>query len=207
MTNEEKNQGQGTPAPASGDKPEGTPAPEAPQPQEPKAPETPDYKAEAEQKEKELKEKEEQLKKAGFTIQKLKEKMKEEGIELEEGQGLSEEQIENVTRRVISEELGKSNQEIQSLKNTLSEVLKSIGSKQTTSKGGGEGGQKPPKEEGIPRPKMTDDEEETVKGMDWDSKRGGWQEKDITDATTGRVITKGKFYPHKRVTTSPGEEE
>jgi len=189
MTDEEKKQGQGDPAPASGDKPEGeTPA-------IPETPATPDYKAEAEQKSKELMGKEDQLRKAGFTIQKLKDKMKEEGIEPEEGQGLSEEQVESIVSKVIGEKLGEISKDNQALKNTMSEVLKSISSKENKSKGGGEGGQDLPKEEGTPRPKnLSPDEEKVVEGMDWDSKRAGW-----VDRTTKA------FYPHERKTASSAE--
>lgn len=200
MPDEETKPEEGTSAPASGEeKPE-----EAPE-TKPDAPETPDYKAEAEKKEKELKDREEQLRKAGFTIEKLKTKMKEEGIELEEGQGLTEEQVADIVSKVVGDKLGEISKENQELKTTLSEVLKTIGSKANASKGGGEGGQKPPKEEGTPRPALTEDEEQAVVGMTWDSKRGGWQEPDIKDPA-GNVLRKGQFFPHKRKTTSPKEE-
>lgn len=177
MPNEEK-EVQGGPTPASGEQ-----TPQGEVPNEDKSPETPDYKAELEKKESALKEREEELKKkedqlgkAGYTIQKLRDKMKEAGIEPDEGQTLTEDQVQDVVSRVIEEKVSSLSKENQELKAQLGEVVRSISSSKLASMSGGEGGQKPPKDDSIPRPKLSPEEEKVVQGLDWDSKRGGWVE-------------------------------
>ena len=174
---EEKIEEPGTPAqPSELVKPEGI------------KPETPDYKAEMEGLEKRIGDKlEKKMSEVYFSLRKVS---KGEPLE-EENPVLTQDQIRGIVTEVVKEETGKIGQQ---LNQQVTELTKALLSKQNTSKGGGEGGQKPPVEEGTPRPTMTPDEENAVEGMDWDSKRAGW------------VDRKTKvFYPHKRETTSPKE--
>ena len=153
-------------------------------------PETPDYKVELSEMERRIGEKiEKKLSEVHF---KLRQVAKGEYVdENDKPQALSEDQIRGVIAEVVREETKKIGE---SLNLQVSELVKSFASKQSKSLGGGEGGQKPPVVERSTRPELTPDEEETVKGLDWDGEKNGW-----TDPQTKQ------FFPHERKTTSPKE--
>lgn len=155
-------------------------------------PETPDYKTELAGMEQRIGDKiEKKISEVYFNLRKVS---KGEPLEDEETPALNSDQIRIIVAEVVKEETGKIGLQ---LNQQVTELTKAFASKQSTSKGGGEGGQKLPKEEGTARPKdLSPDEEAAVEGCDWDSKRAGW----IDRATK-------QFYPYKRHTTSPKEEE
>jgi predicted RNase H-like nuclease (RuvC/YqgF family) len=104
-----------------------------------------------------------QLDQAGYTIQKLKEKMKEAGIEMEEERGLSMEQVQELLKKNTEELSQKFGQQ-------FSELLRSIRAWQKPSQPSG-GGQKLPKQKESP---LTPEEHQHLisRGFKWDPEKG-----------------------------------
>ena len=165
---EGENQGQGP-----------TPAPEVP-PQGGNPPENADQKAELENLKSQVNKLTTQVGQAGFVIQKLKTKLKEEGIDPDEGEIISDEKVRSIVRDTVQPE-------IQALKETLatkiSELGRSITAHQSASSGAGPG-QKPPQEdEGEKEPELSVEDKKLLAGYKWDPKR------------KGHVSPSGRFYP------------
>ena len=147
----------------------GTPAqPSEPIKPEGEKPETPDLKTELSGLEKRIGDKiEKKMSEVWFSLRKVS---KGEPLEEETAQ-LTQDQIRGIVAEVVKEETGKIGEQ---LNQQVTELTKSFASSFSKSKGGGEGGQRLPKEDSTPRPQLNDDEEEAVKGLDWDGKREGW---------------------------------
>ena len=88
-----------------------------------------------------------------FSIRKVS---KGEPLEEETSQ-LTQEQIRGIVAEVVKEETGKIGEQ---LNQQVTELTKSFASSFSKSKGGGEGGQRLPKEDSTPRPQLNDDEED-----------------------------------------------
>lgn len=131
--------------------------------------------------EEESKKKDIQLKKAGFNIEKLKKRLKDEGIEIEE-ESLTGERVSEIIQSEIKSQLGELRE---SFKKDTSEILRTLTSKGDKNKPGGGGGQKLPEKEGTDRPVLSTEDESVIKrlGGKWDRKKVGW------------TMPSGRFYP------------
>lgn len=177
--------------------PESPEEPSKPEPEKQEGneePEAPDYKVELEE-EKRLKgeaieradQAERKLGKAGFKIEKLKQRMKEEGIEEPEEGGLSEERVQEIVTAAVQGVAQKFGQDVSEMKKTVSEAVRSFSSKESKTKGGGEGGEKPPTGEGPPKQPPQDQKIIQQYGLVWDPKK-----KEYVPPSPKNVINMGK---------------
>lgn len=120
----------------------------------------------------EMREKGKQLEQAGFVIEKLKKKLKDEGIDMEE-EGLTEERV----RQIIQESTTPLAEEIRKSGTVLTELARTLGSQQATSSGGG-AGQKPPKKKEAPVLSPTDQKLVSGSNLKWDPDREGFVSQD-----------------------------
>ena len=140
-----------------------------------------DLKTELEKKDKEIGKKDEQLKKAGFNIQRLKTKLKEAGIPLEEEKALTSERAQEIIREEIKNQVGGITEKFET---KLSEVLRALNSKSNLNPGGSGGGQKKPIQ--VERPKLSRRDEDLLKvsKLKWSAEKKGF------------VAPSGRVYPY-----------
>ncbi|MFQ5976317.1 MAG: hypothetical protein ACE5J5_08395 [Candidatus Hydrothermarchaeales archaeon] len=137
-----------------------------------------------------LEKKEKQIGQAGFNIQKLKERLKAEGIDIEtEEGGLNETKVREIIASEIQTQIGTVTKDFG---NKISEVMRAVKSTKDIEKPGGGSGQKKQVKE-YPRPTLSPNDEKIITrgGHKWDPKRGGW------------VSPSGRFFPHEERETFP----
>ena len=160
---EEEEKGAGTPPPASEEKP------------------PVDQTAELDNLKKQITEKDERIGQAEYNIERLKQKLKDAGIESEEG---SPEIAELRTLMgTLKEEISKLREEF-SIK--ITEVGRAVTARVSASPGGDAGQEVPPRDEGTKEPVLSDVDKKLVlsSSLKWDPKRKGY------------VGKSGRFYPY-----------
>ena len=151
-----------------------------------------DYKRELEIKtellanqQEELAKKEKEISQARFTIEKQRKKAREEGIELDENEGLSKEDVSTLIDEAVNKTATKiRTDEVEPLKTEISEIKRSIVSKNAKGTDGG-GGQKLPPKPALPADLSPEDVQYMKsKGFKWDHDKKGW------------IDSNEKFYPY-----------
>lgn len=131
-----------------------------------------------------LKKQEKQLDQAGFNIQKYKQKLKDAGIDDEEGQ-LGKEQLEEAIQSAVKPALEK----ISQLETTLTEIARANKAKDNIGGDGGSGGQRPPENKEMEEPSLSETDKKLILsfGGKWDGEKKGWTTKS------------GKFIPYNDI--------
>ena len=174
MPEEELKPGEGTPAPASGDKPEDQPEGQ-PEGQKPEGQPTDvgtsnqeeELKKQIAELTKTVDKQAKKLEQAGFNIENYKAKLKEAGLEDEETGGISEEKV----REIMAEENKPILEQLQQFGTTLSEIARSNTAKKTVIQpGAGAAGQKPSPKKQRPTLSPTDEKILANAGISWSAK-------------------------------------
>jgi len=167
---EENKDGIVPPSPASGDDGQG------------KQPENADKTAELEDTKRKLNEaegllqkKDIQISQAGHNIENLKRILKENGVEVKEGDQIS---LEDVEAKIIGV-VKPLQDEIASLKTNLSEMVRAKKAEENLSPDGGGAGQVPPISKEMAEPELSEEDKKLVTsfGGKWDGAKKGWATK------------------------------